>query len=119
MKNIANKPLVVSLLIFTVLACATVKEEATTTAPQEMNAAASVENPAGPEAKEDTTANQAMEKNVASKTTLFFNVSSCSWSYIDELGKLQAVSIIDGKPQYVSSGKTHYIDPDKTNIVFK
>jgi hypothetical protein len=38
---------------------------------------------------------------------------------MDENGILEAVSIIDGKPQYVRSGSVHYIDLDKSKIVFK
>jgi len=105
MKKIANVRLVGSLLILTILGCATAKKQETIIPPQEK--------------KEGKVVKQTPKHNVTSKTTLIFNVSSCSWSYIDENGKLHAVSITDGKPKYISSEEVYYIDLMKTEIVLK
>lgn len=105
MKNIVNEAFVVIPLILTVLGCASVEKQETIISPQERKA--------------ENVVNLTPENNVTSKTTLIFDVSSCSWSYTDENGILEAVSIMDGKPQYVRSGSVHYIDLDKSKIVFK
>jgi hypothetical protein len=119
MKKIVDKPFVVSLLILTVLGCATAEKQESMTSPQGKKSIASFESSTESLKKGENDVNRTPEKNVTSKKTLIFNVSSCSWSYMDENGILEAVSIIDGKPQYVRSGSVHYIDLDKSKIVFK
>jgi len=115
MKKIVNKPLVASLLLLTVLGCGAAKKQESIIPHQENKRAASLENPSGSE----KAANKTSEKSVPAKKVLIFNGSSCSWSYLDENGKLQAVSITDGKPKYVNSGEVHAIDLMKTEIRFK
>lgn len=118
MKKIVNTPLLVSLLILTVLGCAGVKEQETEILPQEEKAAATDKGTI-PEKKEDKALKQTPANSITLKTTLIFNVSSCSWSYVDDNGKLHAVSVTDGKPRYIKSGEAYYIDLKKTEIVFE
>lgn len=107
-----------SLVFLTVLGCATAGEQEKVI-PSRGEETSSRESSAKLEAKKDTLINQGAESNAPSIMTLIFTVSSCSWSYRDENGELQAVSITDGKPKYVKSGKIHYINVMDAELEFQ
>jgi len=120
MKKGKYKIIACSLFLLMMLGCAAGKKQETAAPPEKDTAAAAQETTANTEMRE---AAQPRKDPVASrktsKTRLIFDVASCSWSYIDENGTLQAVSIEGGKASYVSGGKAHSIDASKAELEFK